>query len=140
MAEQEMTKKQGLDALRKNPAMAHLIEALEDGKDIGHYGRLTFAMVARHFLDDGELADLLAQDQDFGEAQAKGLVGQVNDADYSPPGPSKIRKWQGEQDFPILPPDHDTTDDANVYQDLTFPDHIYEKISEYHQDKAAAGE
>ena len=140
MAEQEMTKKQGLDALRKNPAMAHLIESLEGGKDIGHYGRLTFAMVARHFLDDDELAGLLAQDKDFGEAQAKGLVGQVNDADYSPPGPSKIRKWQGEQEFPILPEGHDTTDDANVYQDLTFPDHVYEKISHYHEEKAAAGE
>ena len=140
MAEQQMTKKQGLDALRKNPAMAHLIEALEGGKDIGHYGRLTFAMVARHFLDDDELATLMAQDKDLGEAQAKGLVSQVNDADYSPPGPSKIRKWQSEQDFPILPDGHDTTDDANVYQDLTFPDHVYEKISHYHEEKATAGE
>ena len=140
MADKHMTKKQGLDALRKNPAMAHLIEALESGKDIGHYGRLTFAMVARHFLEDDALAKLMAQDKDFGEEQAAGLVNQVNEADYSPPGPGKIRKWQGEQDFPILPEGHDTTDDANVYQDLTFPDHVYEKISEYHQEKAAAAD
>ena len=93
-------------------------------------------MVARHFLDDGDLTKLLAKDKDFGDEQAAGLVNQVNEADYSPPGPAKIRKWQGEQDFPILPTDHDTADDANVYQDLTFPEHVYEKISEYHQDKA----
>ena len=29
--------------------MAHLLDSLNDGKDIGHYGRLVFAMVARHF-------------------------------------------------------------------------------------------
>ena len=109
MADKQMTKKQGLDALRKNPAMAHLIEALEAGKDIGHYGRLTFAMVARHFLEDDALAKLLAQDKDFGEEQAAGLVNQVNEADYSPPGPGKIRKWQGRAGLPDPPrrPRHD---------------------------------
>ena len=130
--------KQGIDALRKNAAMNHLIEALEGGKDIGHYGRLTFAMIARHFMADEDLAELLAKDKDFSEAQAMGLVNQVNEADYSPPGPQKIRKWQSEQEFPILPEGHDTTDDANVYQDLTFPEHVYEKISHYHEEKAEA--
>ena len=32
--------------------MAHLLDALESGTDVGHYGRLVFAMVARHCLDD----------------------------------------------------------------------------------------
>ena len=32
--------------LRDSPMMAHLMDALEAGTDIGHYGRLTFAMVA----------------------------------------------------------------------------------------------
>jgi len=35
--------------------MSHLLDALEKGEDIGHYGRLTFAMVAHHFLDKAEL-------------------------------------------------------------------------------------
>jgi hypothetical protein len=41
-----------LDALRKNGMMAHLLDSLNSGQDIGHYGRLVFAMVARHFVDD----------------------------------------------------------------------------------------
>lgn len=46
--------------LRDSPMMAHLLDALEAGKDIGHYGRLTFAMIARHFLDEEALVRLLA--------------------------------------------------------------------------------
>ena len=56
--------------LRDSPMMAHLMDALEAGTDVGHYGRLTFAMVARHFLDEDELVRLLAnqpdQDEDEG--------------------------------------------------------------------------
>src|SRR4026209_2943243 len=36
------------DNLRDSPMMAHLLDALEKGTDVGHYGRLVFAMVARH--------------------------------------------------------------------------------------------
>jgi hypothetical protein len=50
--------------LRDSPMMAHLLDALEEGTDIGHYGRLTFAMIARHFMDEDELVRLLA-DQRF---------------------------------------------------------------------------
>ena len=63
--------------LRKNDMMAHLLDSLEAGKDIGHYGRLVFAMVARHFLSDNELVKLLTKDKSFGEADAKALVAQV---------------------------------------------------------------
>jgi hypothetical protein len=38
-----------MDELKASPMMAHLLEALERGEDISHYGRLIFAMVARHF-------------------------------------------------------------------------------------------
>jgi hypothetical protein len=57
-----------VDDLRKSDVMAHLLDALEAGKDIGHYGRLVFAMVARHFLDEEELVTLLQKDRDFDEA------------------------------------------------------------------------
>jgi hypothetical protein len=33
------------DNLRDSPMMAHLLDALEAGQDVGHYGRLTFVMV-----------------------------------------------------------------------------------------------
>src|SRR5215216_5473696 len=51
-----------LEALRKNGMMNRLLEALDKGKDIGHYGRLVFAMVARHFIEEEELIELLQQD------------------------------------------------------------------------------
>jgi hypothetical protein len=124
--------------LEKNPMMDHLLSALDDGKDIGHYGRLTFAIVGRHFMEPDDLASTLADDKDCSESEAKALVHQVMAADYSPPGPSKIRKWQSEQDFPLVPEGSDITDDANVYQDLTFPDEVYDKISAYHEEKAEA--
>lgn len=130
------TTRTNTDVLRKNPMMRHLLEALEDGEDVGHYGRLTFAMVARHFLDDETLVETLANDHDFDRDEALALVHQVKTADYSPPGPAKIRKWEQEQDFPIIPPDGDAVDDANVYQDLNFPDDVYEKIEAYHREKA----
>ena len=34
----------GVEELRKDEMMAHLLDSLDQGKDIGHYGRLVFAM------------------------------------------------------------------------------------------------
>jgi hypothetical protein len=36
-----------VEDLRRSPMMEHMLDALDEGEDIGHYGRLTFAMVAR---------------------------------------------------------------------------------------------
>jgi hypothetical protein len=36
-----------LEDLRQSTMMLHLLDALDRGEDIGHYGRLVFAMVAR---------------------------------------------------------------------------------------------
>jgi len=41
--------------LQQSSMMAHLILALDEGKSIGHYGRLVFTMVARHFLHEGQV-------------------------------------------------------------------------------------
>ena len=128
----------GIDELRKNEMMAHLLDALDDGKDVGHYGRLVFAMIARHFLDEDELVGYLAKDKDFGEEEARSLYHQVQGRDYNPPRREKILEWQSQQDFPILP-NRDDPDAGNVYRDLTFPDDVYEDIAEYHEQKADAG-
>ena len=127
-------KKGGLDALKKNAMMAHLIDSLDDGKDIGHYGRLTFAMIARHFMDDKDLVKLLAQDKDENATEAAALVEQVKSAGYNPPGRAKIQEWQSKQDFPILP--SDDPDAGSVYRDLDFPEGVYDDISHYHEEKA----
>jgi hypothetical protein len=124
-----------LQELRKSKMMVHLMDALEDGQDIGHYGRLTFAMVARHFLEETELIEWLQKDRDFSEAEAKALVLQVQGKDYNPPKRARILEWQQKQDFPICPTPDDP-DACNVYQDLQFPDHVYENISGYYEHKA----
>jgi hypothetical protein len=123
------------DDLRKNGMMTHLLDALDRGDDIGHYGRLVFAIVARHFIPEDELVRRLANDRDFSEEDARTLVSQVQEHDYNPPRREKILEYMGKQDFPILP-DVDDPDAGNVYRDLDFPQRVYDHISEYHHQKA----
>ena len=124
-----------VEDLRKSEMMAHLLDALEQGQDIGHYGRLVFAMVARHFLSEEELIAYLRKDNDFSESEAKAMYKQVQGKDYNPPKRDRILEWQKQQDFPICP-NPDDPDACNVYKNLQFPDDIYEQISEYHEQKA----
>jgi hypothetical protein len=121
--------------LRKNDMMAHLLDALEQGKDIGHYGRLVFAMVARHFVSDYELVKLLTKDKNFSQEDARTLVAQVQSRDYNPPKRQKIMEFLEQQKFPICP-NADDPDACNVYKDLQFPETVYAKINEYYQQKA----
>ena len=127
----------GVEELRKNDMMAHLLDSLDQGKDIGHYGRLVFAMVARHFLPEDEVVGELQKDKDFSEEQARALYLQVQGKDYNPPKREKILHYQSQQDFPIIP-HPDDPDSGNVYRDLQFPDHVYEHISDYYEHKAQA--
>jgi hypothetical protein len=124
-----------IEALRKNKMMAHLLDALDAGQDIGHYGRLTFAMVARHFMNEADLLQYLEKDRDFSETEAKELIQQVQGKDYNPPKRDRILEWQSQQEFPICP-DAEDPDACNVYRDLQFPDHVYEQISSYYEQKA----
>jgi hypothetical protein len=125
--------------LRQNDMMRHLMDALDQGQDIGHYGRLVFAMVGRHFLDDEELVAHLAKNPGFSELQAKALCHQVRSRDYNPPRREKILQWQKEQNFPICPAGEDP-DGCNLYRNLQFPEDVYEKIGEYHEEKVRAEE
>jgi hypothetical protein len=126
-------------SLRDSAMMAHLLNALGAGTDIGHYGRLTLAIIARHFLPEERLVELLAQQPGQDESQARALVLQVKDRDYSPPKRERILQWQAQQDFPICP-DPDDPNGCNVYKELRFPDGIYEHINEYWEEKAEASE
>jgi hypothetical protein len=120
--------------LRKNEMMAYLLDALEDREDIGHYGRLVFAMVARHFLSREELRAWLRKNPGFSEDEARALVHQVEEKDYSPPTRERILEWQAHQSFPICPRAEDP-DAGNVYRDLQFPERVYDHITEYHEKK-----
>jgi hypothetical protein len=119
-----------MEELRKSPMMVHLLDALQAGQDIGHYGRLVVAMVGHHFLDEDELVHLL--ENNLEEDQARALVLQVNERDYNPPSRGRILEWQGQQDFPICPDPEDPRA-CNVYRELTFPDGVYEDIQEFYE-------
>jgi hypothetical protein len=125
----------GVDDLRKNHMMAHLLDALDRGEDIGHYGRLVFAIVAHHFLSRDEVIDWLGRGRNAAEEEIRALVAQVEARNYSPPRREKILEWQRQQDFPILPSAEDP-DEGNVYRDLQFPEDVYRHITEYYEHKA----
>ncbi|MBX6342116.1 MAG: hypothetical protein IRY97_06635 [Thermomicrobiaceae bacterium] len=117
------------EELQRSPMMRHLLEAMERGQDVGHYGRLTFAMVARYFMDDDELVRLLTRGG-ADEEGAKAMVQQVRERDYNPPSRQTILEWQRQQDFPICP-DPDDPNACNVYRELDLPPEVYEEIQEY---------
>jgi DNA primase large subunit len=123
-----------LNDVRESEMMAHLLDALERGEDIGHYGRLVFAMVARHFVSEDELVAKLANDRDFNEEEARALVRQVTERDYNPPRRERILEWQAQQDFPICPNPEDPRA-CNVYRELRFPDDVYEDIEDFYEDR-----
>jgi len=130
--------KQKIDAreesLRESPMMAHLLEA---GTDIGHYGRFTFVMIARHFLDEDRIIELLSHQPDHNEEDTRALVRQVVAHDYNPPKRERILQWQSQQDFSICPtPDEPGT--CNVYQELRFPDRIYDHINDFWEEQTEA--
>jgi hypothetical protein len=126
-----------VEDLRQSPMMSYLLDALDRGEDIGHYGRLTFAMVAHHFLGEEELVEWLAKDGDLDEQQAGVLVQQVKERGYNPPRRERILEWQEQQDFPICP-NPDDPDACNVYNELQFPDEVYQSIGEYQEKRQTA--
>ncbi len=128
----------GVEELRKDTMMAHLLDSLEAGKDIGHYGRLVFAMVARHFLPHAEVLAYLCKDRDFSDEQANLMLKQVEGRDYNPPKRDRILEWQREQEFSILP-NPDDPDCGNLYRNLKFPDAIYDHIGHYREQKEESG-
>ena len=121
-----------VEDLRQSPMMAHMLDALDNGEDIGHYGRLVFAMIGRHFVSDDELVELLTKDHDADEQEIRSMVQQVEDKGYSPPRREKILEFQHQQDFQICP-NPDDPDACNVYNELQFPDEVYESIQQYQE-------
>jgi len=124
-----------LEDVRPNSMMAHLLDSLDRGEDIGHYGRLVFATIAHHFASDDEVVAQLRKDRDFSEDDARAMLAQVEAAGYSPPKRAKILEYQAQQTFPIIP-NADDPDAGNVYRDLKFPDDVYQHIAQYRDAKA----
>jgi len=134
---EKTTNKATHEELRKSAMMAHLLDALEAGTDIGQYGRLTFVMVARHFLEAEEMVALLAKQPDMDEKAALSLVLQVQERDYNPPKREKILEWQAQQEFAICPTPDDPNS-CNVYRDFEFPQQVYDHVEEFYEERAEA--
>ena len=124
----------GEEELRKDPMMAHLLDSLDAGTDIGHYGRLVFAMVARHFMPHEQVLACLMKDKDFSEEQATAMLRQVEGRDYNPPRRDRLIEWQSEQEFQFI--DAGDPDSGNLYRNLKFPQEIYDHIGNYQGAKA----
>ena len=121
-----------VEELRQEPMMAHLLDSLEKGKDIGHYGRLAFVMVARHFMDEAEILEHLQKDPKFNEEQGRSLLRQVEARGYNPPKRERILDWMQRQKFPICP-DTEDPGQCNVYRNLEFPKEIYDRIAQFYE-------
>jgi hypothetical protein len=125
------------DNLEDSPMMAHLLEAMKSGQDVGEYGALTFVIVARHFMEDNELVELLAQQPRYNQQAAQALLLQVKERDYNPPKRERILEWQSQQEFQICPDPHDPSA-CNLYRELRFPQEIYDRIGDFWLDRAEA--
>jgi hypothetical protein len=123
--------------MQADPMMARLITSLAEHEDIGHYGRLVFAMVGRYFASDDELVAALQNDRDFSEEQARELVREVHAVNYSPPKREKIIEFQSRQAYRMIENVQDP-DVGNVYRTLQFPEEMYHHIAEYREQKAHA--
>jgi len=123
------------DNLEDSPMMAHLYGALKKEQDIGEYGRLTFVIIARHFLKEGEIIRLLEKQPGFTEETAQAMFAQIQQREYNPPKRETILEWQNHQDFKICP-DPDDPNACNVYRELRFPQEIYDRIGEFWMEKA----
>jgi hypothetical protein len=121
-----------VDELRQEPMMAHLLDSLDRGEDIGHYGRLVFVMVARHFMDEEEILTHLKKDKKFNEDQGRSLLKQVEARGYNPPKRERVLEWMERQNFPICPA-ADDPGQCNVYRNLEFPKEIYDRIAQFYE-------
>jgi hypothetical protein len=111
---------QAVEELRSSPMMAHLLDSLERGEDIGHYGRLTFVMIARHFLERDELLEWLNKNEEPEGRSHEGLIEQVEARGYN---------------LPICPESEDTRA-CNPYRELQFPEETYQKIESFYRGEA----
>jgi len=132
-------KDNGSEQLRRSPTMARLLDAMEAGTDVGHYGQFVYVTVARHFMDEDAMIRLLARQPDMDEAKANALVLHVQERGYNPPHRERILDQQARGGFQLIERPGDP-DSGNLYRELQFPDAVYEDINHYYEEKAESGE
>jgi hypothetical protein len=125
------------DELRSSPTMSRLLDAMEAGDDIGHYGQFTFVTVARHFMDEEAILSLLERQPEMDRPKANALLEHVKERGYNPPHRERILDQQARGGFRIIENPQDP-DCGNLYRELEFPDEVYEDINQYYEEKAEA--
>jgi hypothetical protein len=130
----------GRAALAASRTVARWLLALEARQDIGHFGRLAFVSIARHFLSSDELVALLARQPRWDQAKAQKLVERVRQRGYSPPTRPRLLEWQARQRYPLLDDPADPTL-GNLYRELPLPDEVFREIEAFWDGsgEAAAG-
>lgn len=118
------------ERMSDSPMMAHLLESLEAGVDIGDFGRLAFIIIARYFMDEGEIVSLIASQPEMDQKKALALLNHIRYEDYRPPRREQILEWQAIQDFAICP-DAEDPESCDVYRQLRFPDEVYASLKEW---------
>ena len=124
--------------LRQSPMMAHLLDAQAQGKDIGHYGRLTVAIVGHYFLDRDELVASSCRGVGSTRGRPRRSCSRSPSTTTTRPSREQILEWQQHQDFPLCPTPDDP-DACNLYRDLRFPEAVYEDIEAYREQRFDAG-
>jgi hypothetical protein len=119
--------------------MTRILDAMDAGEDVGGYGRLTFVIVARHFLQEEEMLALLKKQPGVSEPEARALLKQVSVRDYNPPKRERLLQWQNQQEFKFCP-NPDDPDACNLYRELQFPDEVYDNIEDFWEEKVEADE
>lgn len=132
---QQKADKSDWETLRQSPTMKRMLDAMEAGEDIGHFGQFTFATVARHFLQEVDTVRLLAAQPNMDERKAAALLEHVTERGYNPPQRERILVQQTHNGFQLIP-DPENPDSGNLYQEITFPDTIYDDISNYYRERA----
>lgn len=122
--------------LRESAMMARLWDDLAAGVDIGHFGRLVFTMIGRHYIDEPELIDLLSKNFESVD-EARALLLEVNARNYNPPRRDVILQWQERQEYKIIPLiyAHDLHW-GNVYSELKLPKEIYNQVQNFYKEAA----
>ena len=73
-----------VEGLQQSPMTHHLLDTLDWGEDINHYGRLALAIVPHHFAERDELVEWLSNDGNPNENQARALAQQAEERAYNP--------------------------------------------------------
>ena len=129
-----------LDDLKRNPMMRRIIQTMESGQDVGHYGRFIFTVVASYFIGEKEITDLLKRQPEIEDSEeALGFYLQVASARYVMPTSARIRAWdksEEQKNFPLII--QGDRNSGNLYREIPLPQQALVSVRSYWREAAVA--